>query len=161
MTEQVVTLVAASIAAFAAIVAALASLYSVYYQASRSSNLRLAEFRKEWIEDLRIKMSEFLSYTVDLGIRIENLKKKAGENDIIVDEDFFERSNRQGEAYAFIALSINADEKTHKELLELMGRMMGTKSSDIGALYEELGYNFIEKSKEVLKGEWNRLKREM
>ena len=61
MTESGISVLVAVIAAAAAVTSGILSNFFTYYQLKRSSQQRISEFRKDWIEDLRNKISEYLS----------------------------------------------------------------------------------------------------
>ena len=150
MTAETATLIAAGVAAVAAIIAAGVSTYTAYYQATRSSKLRLAEFRREWIENLRIRIATFSTLAGSQNStseEIENGEPRKAKNDLLtITKDL---RIKLLEEFYYIKLCLNLEEEDHKSLFELMDLLVRNEEG----IQEEIakrGYTLTEKASDVL-----------
>jgi hypothetical protein len=82
MTDSNIAVTAAIIAAIAAIASACISALTSYSASKRSGVQKIAEFRKEWIENLRVHFAEFHSTYFRLALLVMKYRraKDAGQN---------------------------------------------------------------------------------
>jgi hypothetical protein len=137
-----------------------------------SGRQRVAEFRKEWLEDLRSEVAQFLTHdqSHDAFIRqIEDVKlaRKGADNtlrpildqqavDLIALKDT-EHSSRAA-ASAKIQLRLNDDKELNGEILDTISSVLAAKNSEEAAKARAL---LVISSRKLFKSEWDKLSTEM
>ena len=131
---------------------ALVSLQSV-----RSNGVqRVGEFRKEWIESLRIHLAEILSLSAS---RLQQTQERALNPDFVSgigayqsDEYLTKKWERLFYLTSYVQLMLNKSEKAHQDLEKTMFELL--QSGPTGDRLNQ----FINQSRFVLKTEWDRVK---
>ena len=157
--ELKVALTVAIIAALSSVIAAAFQAITSYQNAKKPADLQLANFRREWIESLRLKISDFLSAKYEEI----NLKQHRDHAEKVKNEDLFWEITKQGVLTTSkcarlryeIGLMLNTNEQLHQEFdIDLQEVLL---SEDPKLLNEE----FMSKARIILKSEWDTLKNEM
>ena len=148
--SQIATLI---FAGFAAIVSWLNFL--------KSGSQKVAQFRKEWIENLRTHLAEYNSLrfriqwtTAEINSAIESKdEKKVFELRAINDEAF----RRISYVIAYVRLMLNDGEPLHDDLNSLL-----TKHIDVEFdVADDDRKKFMKLCRQILKAEWEKTKSEM
>jgi hypothetical protein len=160
ISEQTATLIAAVIAAFAGLVAVATSFYSTFHQQNRVGKLRLAEFRRDWIESLREKLASYLALSLQLDICQKKLKGQDPKELLLIDQIEEMQIKLMSEFY-YIKLCLNKTETAHRELLEILELMLTEKLEIVQFKLKERGLNLADMADDILKTEWKKLKLEM
>lgn len=138
----------------AAIIAGLVSLLGLII----GKEQKVSEFRQAWIDDLRKCL---VSYLVNINAISDLLRsKKPGSK--IDDAALMERYRYLNEASHGITLRVNSDEVPAKELLASMKNFENLAGKNAGLTPDNIRsieLKFVESSKNLLKFEWNRVKR--
>jgi hypothetical protein len=158
-----VAVVAAVISAIAAIATGIVSALVSLSLSKRNRSQRIAEFRQEWIENLRRHVSEF----VGLVHRIRNVS---------LSDELADSKNKQFEQYnadlmrieSFISLLLNHDEAPSKQLVNVVAHSRGG-AAHVSVEPSTAAFRRIDDHLEeidavtriVLKWEWNRVQDEM
>jgi hypothetical protein len=124
---------------------------------------RLAEFRKEWVENLRLHIAEFHSLAFnrlvlsttndDLGETAPSHRKVESINRN--QKEISASLMRTSYLKSYIDLMLNPNEDEHKTLSSLLKEVAVSRPS------QENLRNLVVQSRLVLKSEWDRLKREI
>ncbi|SCX29774.1 hypothetical protein [Agrobacterium rosae] len=164
MTPELVTLIAAAVAAVAAIAAAVVSGFGVYIQSRTVSKMKIAEYRREWVEELRRNIVEFIAGKVSAkeAKRLRDVARTKGDDNEAnkQHENYLVAIQRMGKSYVFIRLCLNPNEELHVELENVLDLVQNGTDAEIDAGIKKLGFSLTEKSRQVLKAEWDRLKKE-
>jgi len=143
-------IVVSIIAMFGVLVSAGLSAAISLFISFRASKSRVAEFRKEWIEDLRIKLSEYISMTMEIRVEFERSKKSDSD---LLSEEILGLLHKRLESY--IKLSLNPDESEHSKLLNTIDVLSDPDSQETSIP------TIVDTARMVLKKEWDRLKSEI
>lgn len=126
----------------------------------KSGSQKLAQFRKEWIENLRIHLAEYNSLRFRIHTTtqaIEHAKKTNKQRTAALTEKRDEALKRMGYVIAYIRLMMNEGEPLHDQLNEMISDHL-EKSFNIP---EASRKKFITLCRKVLKTEWEKAKSEM
>ena len=141
---------------------AITTLFSV----RRNAQSRIAEFRKEWIENLRGHLSEFSGLCLTLT-RIEIARRANEDSEHGTNSELVKHFERLYSVQSYIILMLNENETLH-QVLERKLKVMATnaldgKSEKAEADKEETRDlpSFKTITRQVLKSEWDRLKNEI
>jgi hypothetical protein len=122
----------------------------------RSGRQRIGEFRKEWIEDLRVHLAEILALNASqLQMQRESDGVLALNPDAILyakEEEMKKASERKFYLISYVQLMLNKAEEAHRELEKIMFEVLQS-----GPTGESLN-RFVTQSRLVLKTEWDRVK---
>jgi hypothetical protein len=168
MTDAQVAVTAAVIAACAAIASAGISALTSWSMSRRTGIQKIAEFRKEWIENLRIHFAEFHSICVGLTIGIRQYRRQKNEQErhrlSLEIKDKYERLHY---LHNYILLMLNPSEELHQEmerkLRQIFKELTDNGENGDGPSPESSALNLQEYSqlaRKILKAEWSRLKSE-
>jgi hypothetical protein len=131
---------------------ALVSLQSI----RRNADQRVAEFRKEWIENLRIHLAEIISLSASrqqLAQDREHMPAFYTTPPLFKSDEYLQKKwERFFYLTSYVQLMLNSSEKAHKELERTMFELM--KSGPTGERLNQ----FVTQSRFVLKTEWDRVK---
>jgi len=158
-----VAVIAAVISAVAAIATAIVSAVVSLSLSKRNRSQRIAEFRQEWINNLRSHISEF----VGLVHRIKNVS--FSDEPTLSKGKLFEQYNADAmRIESFISLLLNHDETPSKRLVDIVAQTRG------GAAHISMGPSLAASlriddhleeidavTRIVLKWEWNRVQDEL
>jgi hypothetical protein len=126
--------------------------FMTWRSASSSSYQKLADFRREWIEDLRQQVAAYISEITVLEGMKEN---RIAYSDV--------RKIRH--QMTLIQLSLNPAEDSHKSLLEKMRELYDSSIRPIDEAYHSNMHRktqeLVDASRSVFKTEWDKLRREM
>ncbi len=139
----------ALIAFFGVVLSAVVSWITTWFTLKRAGSQKLAEYRKEWIEELRKKIASFVTVTFD-----RELEKKTKKIDGPISEAERKMILDQTHIYMEILMYLNPAEVSHRNLEERLAQM-----SEMTTNYVE--NSIIPLSRAVLKTEWDRLKTEI
>jgi uncharacterized protein YnzC (UPF0291/DUF896 family) len=138
----------------AAIIAGLVSLLGLII----GKEQKVSEFRQAWIDDLR---KSLVSYLVNINAISDAIRlRKSGKT--IDDKELLSNYKSLNEASHSITLRVNSDESPSKSLINSMSEfeiIANNNSSLTPEKIKEIEEGFIKSSKELLKFEWNRVKR--
>jgi hypothetical protein len=118
----------------------------------------ISSFRQVWINDLRIAIAEYISLASFLRLRIHVRKDKDFEAPEYFKKLVFEQEK--------VSLLLNPTEEKHKEIISLMVKIRNCLYVD-GLTTEEINEqrDYMKQmsalSKEILKEEWTRIKKEI
>jgi len=137
-----------------ALIAGLVSLFGLVI----GKEQKVSEFRQAWIDQLRRSL---VSYLVNINsisdaVRIQRAEKKNNPSAIVPDYKIL------NEARNDIILRINHEEQSAKELLKAMSNFEKLAESNENLTPQNIRaaeQEFIKASKDLLKFEWNRVKR--
>lgn len=150
------------IAALGALGTSIWSNFTAHKALKSSGRQRLSEFRKEWIESLRLNLAEMHALGFNrlilaetnktLDADIENIDfvaaRKKNQSEINATLD------RSTHLFSFITLMLNSEEEPHEKLTVCMREIL--KSYPTKKNLNE----FLTQSRTVLKLEWDKLKLE-
>jgi hypothetical protein len=145
----------------ATLIAALGAVYFSHRSLQLQRRQKLADYRRDWIEDLRSHLADFSAAAYRRRIVWEQYKshKKAGKAaelpGLVV--QYIEYTEVLTRHDAHIRLSLNEDEAEHKELLDQLKLHKEKKYDEI----EQSPAKFSSIARRVLKTEWERLKNEL
>ena len=127
----------------------------------KSGSQKIAQFRKEWIENLRSHLAEYNSLRFQIITKRREFEKatKAGRGDRQRELRASIDASLQRLSYvlAYIRLMLNKGEPLHDELLDLINQHTEKKYD----LSREDRRSFSDKCRAVLKAEWEKAKSEM
>jgi hypothetical protein len=163
---------AEALALLAAVLAFLGTVWSNFIARKAlkmSGQQRVAEFRKEWIETLRLAICEYLTYTNRALLselkRIETVSKltdreiamssdlsKATMIEIVRsrDEAILEQTNKVN----FLRLTLNPNDLEQKKILDAVMKHYRFNSEDDSKEYNQLSTEIVEATRSFLKNEW-------
>jgi hypothetical protein len=158
-----VAVIAAVISAAAAIATGLVSAFVSLSLSKRGRSQRIAEFRQEWIDNLRSHISEF----VGVVHRIKNVS--FSDDSPSSKEKLFEQFNADlMRIESFISLLLNHDEAPSERLVDVVGQTRGGAAlmslNPTMAISDRIDDHLEEidaVSRIVLKWEWNRVQDEL
>ena len=147
----------AAISAITALVAVIVSpMISVYVAKKQFGGSVLSKFRQEWINSLRDSISEYISCVFMITLFIKTSMT-------IKDAEFKQKVDRLIYLDQKINLMINTGEEKHNKLAGLMNELTGVISEvdhkKTTGVLQDKSKEIIELSKEILKTEWNRVKK--
>jgi hypothetical protein len=138
----------------AAIIAGLVSLFGLII----GKEQKVSEFRQAWIDDLR---KCFVDYLVHINAVSDALRVKANGEQIDT-AALLQSYQSLNAANHGISLRINAEEKPAQLLMKSMSDFENLSNKNANLTPEKIGdleKEFLKASKELLKFEWNRVKR--
>ena len=139
--------------AFAGVlISVIASSLVTLWINSRASRQRIAEFRKEWIEELRQKLSEYISLTMEIRVEGE-LSNQEGST--VLSQKSLDLLHKRLRLESYLLLSLNPDEIEHKKLRDKILEL--SAPGELGSSIPSI----IDLARAVLKKEWDRLKSEI
>jgi hypothetical protein len=148
----------------ATLIAALSAAYFSHRALAQQSKQRLAEFRKEWIENLRIQLAGFRasSYRRRTAKTNREFYKKSKNNDLtrMWNEKYMEFTEETARSYHYVLLCLNEGEAEHAALMARMKLHLEEKQEELDALTGTNAPEFLTLARAVLKKEWERLKSE-
>lgn len=132
----------------------------------KSGSQRIAQFRKEWIENLRVHFAEFESTWYI--IRVLNAQLKIAIDDAIgtkLREEKQAKYERIAYLRRYILLMLNPEEDLHQQMEDRMKAMMSKlteaqKNENEPNQAENELPKFSVLSRKILKAEWQKLKTE-
>jgi hypothetical protein len=168
MTDSSVAVTAAIIAACAALASAGVSALTSWSMSRRSGVQKIAEFRKEWIENLRVNFAEFHSTCSLLTLVIKQYKAaKDFAAQERLGEEMKARYERLNYLHNYIVLMLNPSEELHQQMENRLKVMFTSlfptveHPEDATAVPSPLELrSFTDLARKILKAEWNRLKSE-
>lgn len=138
----------------AAIIAGLVSLLGLII----GKEQKVSEFRQAWIDDLR---KSLVSYLVNINAISDAIRlRKSGKT--IDDKELLSNYKSLNEASHSITLRVNSEETPSKSLISSMSEFEAIANNNLNLTPEKIKKieeRFIFSSKELLKFEWNRVKR--
>ena len=147
----------------ATLVAALAAAVTGIWAVRRAGFQKLAEFRKEWIENLRLHLAEYLAMTYAVRaldqITDIDLQKNDPELAKLKINEYQTSLNRLVQLQSYITMMLNEDEDSHRSIIESM--QLFTNSIRSGNSPEFNYAEFEHNSRIALKSEWKRVKDEI
>lgn len=165
MTQETVTLIAAVIAAVAAISAGFISWNVSNETLRKASQARLAEYRREWIENLRTNIAEYSSNRFQRyqhKSQYEAAKRaKDPETAKYHRNMMIECTGRQGQNHSYILLCLNPEEVEHANFEEVLRDTLNFDREKRKKYFEEDESTFEDYARRILKLEWDRLKKEL
>jgi hypothetical protein len=143
---------------------AVVTLYVSYKGFRQTKSQKLAEFRKDWIENLRSHFSEFGSLVFHARAlkRITDMHTENKEKDIEnkADEDYKETFVRLKYVHEYIRLMLNPSEDLHRQMDNLMQDLIDDTLENEPETPRENWPDFSDLARQILKTEWNRVKTE-
>jgi hypothetical protein len=146
----------------ATLVAALSAAYFSHRAIALQSKQRLAEFRKEWIENLRIHISEFAAASYSRAKAKERLVVYSSgktKNTLLAREwreKYMKFTEEVARHNSYIKLCLNDGEIEHAALIKKMKQYV---DEEYGAVKQGAKLNDLARA--VMKKEWDRLKAEL
>jgi hypothetical protein len=153
----------------ATLVAALSAVYFSYRALTQQKKQMVAEFRKQWIEELRDDVSQLLTYDNEINLlkinrqtKLEtlnstkhpNLREQLGKDVLSSMEASSNAMLLKIKFYERIRLKLNLDEPMQVELLSSIEDLNEkVEIEKIGVAHEEIA----DKTRKFLKSEWNRV----
>jgi hypothetical protein len=168
MTDSNIAVTAAIIAAIAAIASACISALTSYSASKRSGVQKIAEFRKEWIENLRVHFAEFHSTYFRLALLVMKYRraKDAGQKHQF-GEQMHDGFVRLQYLHNYIILMLNPAEELHQQMESRVRQMVTNlvedeETDERGASTPNVSdlQSYSDLARKILKAEWNRLKSE-
>lgn len=151
-TVKVITLLLAGVAAFIS-----------WLNFRKSGSQKVAQFRKEWIENLRIHFAEFEStWYIIRVLRAENEKTTDVDSKARIRNDLKAKYERFAYLRRYILLMLNPEENMHHQMEDRMKKMMERlreKNNEPEKEESDLP-KFSVLSRKILKAEWKKLKSE-
>ena len=127
-------------------------LFTYKIAQNQITNSGITQFRQQWIENLRLNISDYISKVEHLALEI-----KENEN---TDQKIIDMHQDLLKLRYYIDLLLNPKEQDHKEISQILIRLRNMlylkekKTEDIQAEIALL----VEKTQQVLKREWNVVK---
>jgi hypothetical protein len=168
MSDANVAVTAAVIAACAAIATAVISALTSWSASRRSGIQKIAEFRKEWIENLRIHFAEYYSTCIAISLVIKQyVGAKDATNKDTIGEQMKVKYERLNYLHNYIVLMLNPAEELHQLMEDRLKVMFMSLFETVehpennAANAEPLDVkSFSDLARKILKAEWNHLKSE-
>jgi len=166
MSDAGVAATAAVIAACAAIASAVISALTSYAASRRSGVQKIAEFRKEWIENLRTHFAEFHSTCAEISVVVKQYDNARDNNaKDRIGEEMKAKMGRLSYLHNYIVLMLNPAEQLHQQMEEKLRamRLSLLKTTEHPQIVDQQPLDlkaFSELARKILKAEWNRLKSE-
>ncbi|MEE1656605.1 hypothetical protein VB618_10375 [Microvirga sp. CF3062] len=136
--------------AILAIVTLVVSLKNI----KSNHSYKIADFRRHWIEELRVKVARFSVLYNELEMKVsgtfdrDGIKQKYWKVGNPEDE---EKRKEMTEIVYHITLMLNPREKMHKDLVDMMNNYLAL---DVDANLRE----FHDLARQIMKAEWDRVK---
>ncbi len=146
--QEIVSLVSLLVALVAVIVGPITTVWMVRRQI-------VIPIRQSWIEELRSKLSTFISLSDTLAYENRSGVKRSAD-------DFVAFAERLGSVFYQIVLRLNPNEEEHSHLAEnlelLRGQAFNSKSDAAFTEYRATRERLVTLSREILKREWEKVK---
>ena len=148
----------------AAFVGTILSNIIAYRAVKSNGKQRIADYRKEWIENLRVQLAEFDNLSNQRAV-LQKMRSQLESNPIhqINEELKLENMKEFNTAFercravnSYVVLMLNPNEEDHKKLSGILGDLLSTMEPSAEKLFE-----LRHISQTVLKTEWDRLKIEL
>jgi hypothetical protein len=143
----------------ATFVAAAAAVVFTHRTVQIQRKQKLAEFRKEWVENLRNKLADFRaanSRKQNAQRNIDNFKKEKNLEQLnFWSSKFLDYHEEVARAHSYIKLCLNIEEEDHRALVEKIERMSEGETNDDPTT----GFHLL--AAKVLKAEWKKVKNEL
>lgn len=146
-TTAYIALVAAIISFVGVIVTGIISLRTGFVQARTTQQLKHAEFRQKWIDELRLEMAKFTLLVADPGALTT-------------------RRPEVLQSMAMIMMRMDREDEDHDRLFAMMNTAIATSGSDESDLADAEAFGtanaqFLTTCQAILKREWEVLKKDM
>lgn len=149
----------------ATILIAFITLFVALRSNSRANNQKIAEFRQQWIDDLR----DQVSYYFKISHQIATSFLVAG-NEKVAHQDTQDHYAELFELEYYVRLKLNPGEQDHQDLVKAMVairnlaekmRKPDQRSCETIEAFKQARLKLVNITKRVLKSEWDRLKDEI
>lgn len=148
----------------ATLIAALSAAYFSHRTIALQGKQRLAEFRKEWIENLRIHLANYRAADFrrkNAKVNMAKFQKNQNKDqNTLWAERYLEFTEESSREFHYVSLCLNEGEPEHSALLVRMRAHQNEDEVEIKKLTDSKAPEFLELARAVLKKEWERLKTE-
>jgi hypothetical protein len=146
----------------ATMMVAFVSLFVALRSTRASNNQRIAEFRQEWIDDLRQHVSQFVGATYEiLNHTLSSVEGADRQRELDI------KHSELKQLESFIAMKLNSHELDHRILVKLLAHTRGraaafslNSGSDLAVEIDRLIDLITDFSKLIYKVEWDRVRDE-
>ena len=149
----------AVIAAISAVLSTVISAIILYLNRKAVSRQKIAEFRKEWIENLRQHLGEYVSVAYKRNVTnkaYDRARKNNPEEAHAEREELVRLNERFGYLHSYILMNLNPQEDAHLALEKRMKQILKFEKQT-----DSKTPGLVQLARDVMKKEWDRLKEEI